>query len=288
MVDTPITPETDGAAPIDVSCISIAFDCSDLNRNALEAAVSLAAATHARVEAVFVEDQCLFELARLPVARHVSRSGRQIAHPDTRQVTSEIKRAAQLARHALSDAAGRARVEWAFDTVRGMLADALQQAGNKAEILALGSSQARIGRVHSVSNLRRVLRHGTGVIVAPSRVGSPHGPILAVVGPGADPGIVVRTAEKIAARTGRQHRFAIACAASPARRELERRVAELRTVEAPLVRCDSDQLASVTWCVRRERPSLVIADIDYACFDEATSTESVSESFGAALLLIQV
>lgn len=280
--------ERTDAAPITIERIAIALDCSSVNQAALKTAVSLAAATNAQLHAVFVEDQCLYELARLPVAQEVSLSGRT-AHPfEADEIRREISKAANAARRMVSDAATREQIDWAFDTMRGLLDETLRKVGETAEILTLGSSRAEIGRVHCVDVLRRTLRHGTGVIVAPSHLQPGDGPVLAVIGPGADPGTVIRTAENLSERLARRPRFAIACATAAERRALEAQVRDLIAGEAVIVPCDSDALASVTWSVRAARASIVIADIDYACFEEASSTERVSEAFGCPMLLIQV
>lgn len=280
--------ETRRGAALEVHSIALALDCSTLNRAALETAVALAAATHARLRAVFVENRNLFDLAELPGACQVSGSGRETRVIDARAMHDAMATACQAARRAVSDAAGRARVEWAFDTVRGVLDETLARFGAECEIVALGCSQANIGRVHQVAVLRRTLRNGTGVIVAPTRLSASPGPILALVGPGADPGRIVRTTESIAERSGRPHRFAVLASTAAKRDELAGEVAALLGRPAPMSAADSQSLAAVTWSVRRNRAGLVIADIDYACFDEATSVERIAEAFGCPLLLVQV
>ena len=55
-----------------------------------------------------------------------------------------------------------------------------------------------------------------------------------------------------------------------------------------MIFCEVNRLADVTRMLRGQAPGLVIADIDYAHLDEASSAERVSEAFGAPLLLIQI
>ena len=282
------TERPDPGQPIMVRQVAIALDCSTLNRVALETAVALAAATGARLRAVFIEDQCLYALAGLPFAREISHSGTGVHRFDAQEIGREIEKSARAAQAAVSSAAARARVEWAFDTVRGMLDEALADVGRDAEILALGSSRTRIGRVHSIQTLRRTLHHGSGVIVAPASMEFAAGPVVAILSPGAEAGIMVKTAERIAGQSNRSHRFLIVSDDAAERAALHQRLHEVQASTVEVVFSEVNRLAEVTRVLRGQAPGLVIADIDYAHLDEASSAERVSEAFGAPLLLIQV
>lgn len=275
-------------AGIEVRNITIAFDCSTLNRAVLETAVGLAAATGANLRAVFIEDECLFSLAGLPFATEVSFSGTRTRSFSSEQMSMEIRRSADAARMAVSAVATRARVRWAFDTARGDLGRMLASVGDTAEILALGSSQARIGRVHSVAMLRATMHHGSGVLVAPAEPEFAGGPVVAIVSPGADAGIIVRTAERIAAQWQRPYRFLIVSGEAAERAALHQAVLEVQSTSVEVSFCTVDELPDVTRAVRAQAPGLVIADIDYGHLDDASSTERVSEAFGAPLILVQV
>ncbi len=279
-------PDPDKA--IDVRNIALALDCSTLNRVALETAVNLAAATGADLRAVFIEDECLYSLAAMPFAREISFSGQRSRTFSSEQISLEIKRSADAARSAVSMVAARAQVKWAFDTTRGQLDDALARVGGTAEILALGSSRSRIGRVHSITSLRANMNHGSGVLVAPVAVDFPGGPVVAVISPGAEVGIVVKTAEKISSQSDRSHRFVIVSGNAAERAALHQGLLEAQASAAEVSFCDVNELPQVTRAVRLHAPGLVIADIDYAHLDDASSTERVSEAFGAPLILIQV
>ena len=104
------TERPDPGQPINVRQIALALDCSTLNRVALETAVGLAAATGARLRAVFIEDQCLYSLAGLPFAREISHSGTGVHKLDAEHLSRELERSARAAQVAVSSAAARARV----------------------------------------------------------------------------------------------------------------------------------------------------------------------------------
>lgn len=274
--------------PIEVRKIALALDCSTLNRLALETAVNLASATGAQLHAVFIEDECLYNLAAMPFAREVSFSGKRTRAFSTDHVAREIKRSVDAARIAVSAAARRARVHWEFDTTRGQLDDALARVSGSAQILALGSSRSRIGRVHSVSALRASMHHGSGVVIAPPVAEFPGGPLVAILSPGAELAVMVKTAERMASQSGRSHRFLIVSDGAAERATLHQGLLETQATTVEVAFCEINTLSQVTRAVRLQSPGLVIADIDYAHLDEATSTERVSEAFGAPLLLIQV
>ena len=282
------TGQLEPGKPIDVRNIALALDCSTLNRLALETAVSLAAATGAKLRAVFVEDECLYSLAAMPFAREVSFSGTRTRTFSSEQISLEIKKSADAARNAVSVAAGRARVKWAFDTTRGQLDDALARISDSGEILALGSSRSRIGRVHSIASLRASLHHGSGVLVAPVAAEFLNGPLVAIISPGADVSVMVKTAERISSQSDRSHRFLIVSGNAAERAALHQALLEAQSSSAEVSFCDVNELPQVTRAVRLHAPGMVVADIDYAHLDDASSTERVSEAFGAPLILIQV
>jgi nucleotide-binding universal stress UspA family protein len=288
MAETTENRQLDPGKPIDVRNIALALDCSTLNRVALETAVNLAAATGAKLRAVFIEDECLYSLAAMPFAREISFSGKRTRSFSSEQISLEIKKSADAARTAVAAAAGRARVKWAFDTTRGQLDDALARVGDTAEILALGSSRSRIGRVHSIASLRASMHHGSGVLVAPITAEFPGGPVVAVISPGAEVGVVVKTAERISSQSDRSHRFLIVSGNAAERAALHQGLLEAQASTAEVSFCDVNELPQVTRAVRLHGPGLVIADIDYAHLDDASSTERVSEAFGAPLILVQV
>lgn len=278
----------DPRKPIDVRNIALALDCSTLNKVALETAVNLAAATGANLRAVFIEDECLYSLAAMGFAREISFSGTRARSFSSEQISLDIKRSADAARAVVSAAARRARVKWAFDTTRGHLEDALARVGDTAEILALGSSRSRIGRVHSIASLRATMHHGSGVLVAPVTMEFPGGPVVAVISPGAEVGVVVKTAEQISSQSDRSHRFLIVSDNAAERAAMHQALLEAQSTSVEVAFCDYNELPHVTRAVRLHAPGLVIADIDYAHLDDASSTERVSEAFGAPLILIQV
>lgn len=278
----------DPGRPIDVRTIALALDCSTLNRVALETAAGLAAATGAKLSAVFIEDECLHSLAAMPFARQVTFSGKSSTSFGTDQLSHDIRRSAAAARIAVSAVATKARIDWAFNTTRGQLKDSLARVSSEAEILALGSSRSKIGRVHTIASLRASMHHGSGVLVAPPNPEFQGGPVLAILSPGAEIGIAVKTTERMASQSDRTHRFLIVSDNAAERAALHQALLEAQSTSVEVAFCDVNELPQVTRAVRLHAPGLVIADIDYGHLDDATSTERVAEAFGAPLLLIQI
>lgn len=274
--------------PIDVRTIALALDCSTLNRAAVEAAVGLAAATGAQLNAVFIEDECLHNLAAMPFAREISFSGASSRSFSSVQITSEIKRSVDTARKTIARIAARQNIKCGFSVTRGQPAESLNLAGGEAQILALGSSRSRIGRVHTVAALRSKMAHGSGVLVAPADPVLENGPVVAILSPGAEVSAMVKTAERFAAQAHRRHQFLIVSGNGAERAALHQGVLEAQSSSVEIGFCGINQLSQVTRAIRLQSPGLVIADIDYAHLDDASSIEAVSEAFGAPLILVQV
>jgi len=268
--------------------VAVALDCSCLNEAVLRTAAALAAAGRGRLRAIFVEDQCLQSLAELPVAREVSFGGFEARNVESDRLRHDISRAAEQARQAIADAAAQAQIEWAFDTVRGALEDAIGRAAQTASILALGSTSERPGPKHSFANLRATMRHGAGVIVAPPSAQPGKGPIVAVAARGAHARAIARTAARIAAKTDRSvHLLVTAEKAS----EQSSWFTELHSIVGDGAAIDITRgrdLHRVAWVARRTDAALVIADIDYRMFSDTMTAEQAAEAFGAPLLLLQV
>ncbi len=271
----------------DIRQVTLALDCSALNLEAIRIAVALASASGARLRAVFVEDQCLYHLAGLPMAREVSHSGRDVRDLEVSRIRAEIARSAAAARRAVAHAATRAHVEWVFDTMRGMVDEALGKVSRDAEVLALGGGGTRAGCGHEVVALRASLRHGTGVLVTPKRVLFERGPLVAVIGSGVHVASMVRGAEQLARRLLRPHRFIVATHGVDLRADLFEAVEAAMNVEAEVIPATGAGLANVTWAVRRQRAGFVMADIDHPMFGEVAYAERATDAFAAPLLLMQ-
>jgi len=98
--------------------VVVPLDAASENRTAIETAARLAARAKASLRGIFVEDEDLLRLARLPFARQVTaESGATPFTPE--QAELYLRAAAERSRRDLLGAAKRHGVECSFETVRG-------------------------------------------------------------------------------------------------------------------------------------------------------------------------
>lgn len=101
--------------------VIVSVDAASEYRTAFDTAALLAARSGSPLHGVFVEDEELLHLARLPVARHVAWGA--AAEPFTGEfVALHLRAAAEQARRELAAAAARHALEWSFEVVRGAAA----------------------------------------------------------------------------------------------------------------------------------------------------------------------
>jgi nucleotide-binding universal stress UspA family protein len=154
----------------------VALDASPLSLHALRLAARLAASLGAGLEALFVEDENLLRLARLPFARTASRL--LAASEPCDDLALQLRALAAETRRAVEAAARDAGVAAGFRAVRGSVGREVLAAAEEADLLVLGY------RAHARS-LRRPRLGATARVAlaqAPSAVALVQGtPVRAVV-----------------------------------------------------------------------------------------------------------
>jgi len=133
------------ATPFAIRRILVALDASPYSLAALEMAANLAATMEAELAGLFVEDVDLLRMADAPSAREIAFHGE--AAPTSRTIMERKLRAqSEQIRSVLAEAAGRARVRWSFQTVRGEVASTLLAAASHHDIVAMGRLGWSFGR----------------------------------------------------------------------------------------------------------------------------------------------
>lgn len=120
--------------------ILVALDASTHSLAALEEAAALAAALHAELLGLFVEDINLVRTAGLPFARQVSYPSGAEERMSSERIDRELKAQGELARKALAAAAGRQHARWSFRTVRGQVTGEILAAASQTDLVLLGKS----------------------------------------------------------------------------------------------------------------------------------------------------
>jgi hypothetical protein len=97
--------------------VVVPLDAAAENRTAIDIAARLAAHAKARLDGVFIEDEDLLQLARLPFARDVTLAA-GAAPLSLEEVEQQLRHAAERARNELAAAAARHGIDWSFEIVR--------------------------------------------------------------------------------------------------------------------------------------------------------------------------
>jgi nucleotide-binding universal stress UspA family protein len=121
--------------------ITVMFGNTDADRSALEMLGLLTAETPSEILGLFMEDSELLSLADLPVAREyccLTQVERQL---DSADLQRQLRIQARSAQQTLAATAERIGFSWSFQTVRGSLANLLQNAAQEMDIMLLGAAR---------------------------------------------------------------------------------------------------------------------------------------------------
>lgn len=120
----------------------------------LEQAVSLAALVQARLEAVFIEDEALLQVASLPFCREVSLRTATVRRLSREQLQQDVDREFEQFRKRLKQTAARFRVEWVCRRHVGSRHEAWRGSAQPGELLFAGGAQAVYRRQPVASRLK--------------------------------------------------------------------------------------------------------------------------------------
>lgn len=176
---------------------------------AVDAALRLAQAFESEIESVFIEDRALFDLAGLPFAREIPRSGAGAQALSVEALARDMRaQASALQRHVLSrakkaDVKAQARVVRA-DPVQA-LADVCAENG-PWNVVTLGMpARSDNGTGHAGAGLAALfdtVHATTGIVVTGRSARRTSGPVIAVVEELDRVVPMMRAAERIATATG--------------------------------------------------------------------------------------
>ena len=189
--------------------IVVALDGSTYGLVALEAAATLAAALHAELVGLFVEDVNLLRLAQLPFAQEISYLAATPRKLDVARMTRQLQARATQARQQLRQSAENKEVRWSFSVVRGLIADELLSATPATDLLVLGRvSHPRAQKSRLGSTARMVVDRATLARATHSILLIPPGadldrPVLALYDGSAGARRALILAGKLAQATGR-------------------------------------------------------------------------------------
>ena len=125
-----------------VEYILVALDLSPHSEAALASAAELAAALHLELRGLYVEDVNLLRLCGLPFAVEFGSFTARPRRIEQSHLEREFRMQATQLRKIMADVAGRQRIAWSFQVVRGGVTDQLLEASAAARMVSLG----RVGR----------------------------------------------------------------------------------------------------------------------------------------------
>ncbi len=198
------SPETSPEAPaaaLPVDYILVALDLSPHSAAALAAAAQLAALLQLELRGLYVEDVDLLHLCGLPFGFAFGAITATPQRIEQASLEREFRVQAALLRKAMADAAGRQRVAWSFQVVRGSVTEQLLAASAAAQMVSLG----RVGRSpgkRTGSTAQAIARRTQRPVVLQSRQRTLAPPFLAVDTGSAAADHAVQLGIKLAAAAG--------------------------------------------------------------------------------------
>jgi nucleotide-binding universal stress UspA family protein len=135
--------------------ILVALDASPQSQVALRAAARLAAAIHAELQGLFVEDTNLFLLCNGPFCREIGLRTATVRQLESQTIERQMRVMAAEMRRSL---AGEAQVRWSFQVARGAVEKELLTAAEHALLLSLGRTGWLAGK-RLGSTTRAIVEH---------------------------------------------------------------------------------------------------------------------------------
>lgn len=182
--------------------VVVTLDAASDPRAALDTAARLAAHARVPLHGIFVEDEDLLQLARLPFIRHVT-AGADSEPLSVEAVARQLRAAAERARRELAAAAARHGVAWSFETAP-RAADRILIAAGEGDLVVAGALSRPIGGYFRVAwRWLSAIESTPGPLLLARSGWQASGAVLAVVrdrGPGA--ARLLALAARLAAATG--------------------------------------------------------------------------------------
>jgi hypothetical protein len=135
---------TEAPAGPDLRRILVALEDEEAGA-VIETAARLAAAMHAELVGLFVEDTELLEAANLPITSSVPRHGAGRARLDADVMRRALRVSAHQASRRLAVVAERSRVKWSFRVIRGAATEQVLAEAESHDLLALTGPGRALG-----------------------------------------------------------------------------------------------------------------------------------------------
>jgi hypothetical protein len=133
---------------------------------AIDLATDLAQALKLEIAALFVEEEQLFDLVRLPIGAAVQPNAQEaVARPDQQLIEEILARQARLCRLALARRAREADLRWSFEIRRGDPLQLVQAIAGPGDLVILSGTMASVTLRSSVAAALQAMTRAAAVIV---------------------------------------------------------------------------------------------------------------------------
>ncbi len=274
----------------DIHRIVVGLTSASNAERAMAAAAVLARIIEAKIIGLFVQEENMVELAEFPFARVLD-----FDSPKPREVSRQLMqqayaRRAAICRQALSNHAGKARVNWSFSTQQGNISAKVEEMAGSGDYVVLSGETHGTGMHSLVRALRTVPAGVKGVVVAALHHESrTAGPIVAIDDGDEAGARTVTLAARLAEMEGRPlHLFVIAASDTDADR-IEARATELvgnrQAVTTHRYLPGAPQ--SIAAGLARLSPFFVVADLDGEPIRDDQVAISLFRAARAPVLLVR-
>ena len=162
--------------------ILVPLDSSPESMAVLEPAAWVASAMRSKLTAVFVEEQELFALAKLPFSREISIIHSSARNLDPSRLAQEMRARAVLTEKTIKKLAKRHQIEWSFKVVRGNREAEVAAQARARDLVAMFSDQNVVGPgggIGMAASLHSSLV-GSGWLMVNRNMSFKSGPVLAL------------------------------------------------------------------------------------------------------------
>jgi nucleotide-binding universal stress UspA family protein len=160
--------------------VLVALEAGESAPALLEAAANLAAGLHAELVGLFVEDSELLEAAELPVTRSVPSHAQALVPLDARLMRRAFRIWEAKAGDALASAAGRWRVKWSFQVVRGTMEEQILAEVRSHDLLALGTPGKAVRRARLAAASRALAERAPCSVLLMQAAGGAERPVAVI------------------------------------------------------------------------------------------------------------
>jgi hypothetical protein len=266
----------------------------DIAPAAVEAAMRIAAAFHAELESLFVEDDRLFDAAALPFTCQVSLCGRRREQFSPEQVGTELRHLAAALHRRIAAQAAAAQVPFKATVTRDDPVAAVVHACREHgpwNVVALAEPLTR-ANMDLLQRLFSERLDATGIIVVGRGAQRSTGPVVAAIDDIAHLEPALRAAEKLVAepeRSGGAIRVLLVGASEAEAHDMEDQARLLLGPEstASLVRVSPRFGSPLEDMLRNARPGFVITRFDGFLVPASGDLQAIMAMLGCPVLLMR-